>query len=866
MYPANITRAETASRAELITTGAYRLVIDLSGRDADGHPLADPEATFSTTSEITFESKAGVTYVDVIADRITHATLDGEPLNTANFNGNRLPIELRDGEHVLTITAVHRYSRSGQGLHRFVDPADGRTYLYTQFEPADARRVFANFEQPDLKAPFTISVIAPTQWLVASNSTDPNTTALDDTFSRWDFPATKVLPTYLTAVVAGDYHRVEGTIRTATGTVPAALMCRASLAGHLDVDRIMATTQGGFEVFEEAFGTPFPFDSYDQAFVPEYNAGAMENAGLVTFRDDLIFRSRATAAQYDNRDNTILHELAHMWFGDLVTMRWWDDLWLKESFAEWASHYAQSRIGDDPRHAWASFCNARKTWAYRADQLPSTHPIAADMVDLEAVELNFDGITYAKGASALRQLVAFVGQDAFLSGARAYFDEHAWGNTELPDLLRALTDASGRDLSGWAAEWLETSGVNTLRPEFEVTDDTITSFAIVQSAAADQPTLRAHRLAIGCYRVTGDRLERIFRVETEIAGERTPVPELIGQPVPDLILLNDDDLTFAKVRLDERSVRTMVEHIDKVDDELTRALLWGSAWDMGRDAELPVADYLAMVLAGVAGETDQTAVSRVLGQAQVATSLFLAPEHRAAYQSELTAGLALLVRDAEPGSDHQLAFARALARAVDSEAGAVLLQGWLEGQEVPAGLTMDADLRWHLVTQLARIGAIDDAGIAAELARDNTISGSEWAAAARAALPTPEAKEAAWQRATAEPGIPNETHRQICVYFAQPGQEEVLAPFAARYFRLVEEIAAGQGVWKDHGVHLAQTAMRFLFPAEVADAEFVGLLDEWLAATKLPDSTRRIIGECRDDALRALRVRAANGPLPAATK
>ena len=854
MYPANITRVDTTARASLIMTQGYALVIDLSGRDPEGQPLAAPAETFVTTSRIMFRARAGVSCVDVIADSILTATLDDQPLDVTGFTGTRLPLELSEGEHELVVVAVHRFSRSGQGMHRFVD-VDDRVYLYTQFEPADARRVFACFEQPDLKAPFTISVIAPQDWVVVSNSAGVRPKPLASDLARWDFPPTPPLPTYLTAVVAGHYHRVETEVTSGERTLPASVLCRASLAQHLDTERIMATTQAGFEVFEKHFGHPYPFDSYDQAFVGEYNAGAMENAGLVTYRDDLIFRSRATQAEFDNRDNTILHELAHMWFGNLVTMRWWDDLWLKESFAEWASHFAQSQIDPDPQHAWAAFNNARKTWAYRADQLPSTHPIAADMVDLEAVELNFDGITYAKGASALRQLVAFVGQDAFLAGARAYFATHAWGNTTLDDLLEALTTASGRDLSAWSKQWLQSTGVNTLIPVFEVDgQDRFTSFEVAQTAPEQHPQLRDHRLAIGLFTAGEVGLQRTFAVESDISGARTRVPELVGQPRPDLILLNDGDLTFAKIRLDDRSQATMTSAIAEVPDELTRSLLWGAAWDMCRDGELPVGDYIAMVLAGVGRESDLTAVSRILGQAQVAVNLFLTD--RQPMQDRLTAGHAALLKAAEPGSDHQLAFARALASGVHSEAGVAVLRAWLDGTEAPAGLAIDHELRWHLVTQAARIGALEEAEITAERERDASLAGRQYAAGALAALPDVAAKETAWQRATAEPGIPNETHRQICVQFIQPGQEAVLAPFAERYLDLAELVSGQKGVWHEHGTHLAQSALRNLFP--LPDADWLHHLDSWLEATTAQDFVRRIIAECRDDALRALAVRAAH--------
>ncbi|GAB3623991.1 aminopeptidase N [Mariniluteicoccus endophyticus] len=858
MFPANITRSEARTRSGLVRTESYDLHVDLSGRDLEGAPLARPTENFVTRSTIRFSSADGVTFVDCIADEVLAAEIDGAPVDTSSFNGERFGLPLTAGDHTLVVTALHRFSRSGQGLHRFVDPADDRVYTYTQFEAADARRVYANFEQPDLKATFRWTVVAPESWTVVSNSASVEPSPAGDGFGRWEFAPTQRISTYITAIVAGEYARVPGEITSVGGKVPASVLCRASLVDHLDAERILDITDKGFAVFEEAFGVAYPFGTYDQAFVPEYNMGAMENAGCITFRDDLVFRSRATAAQYENRDNTILHELAHMWFGDLVTMRWWDDLWLKESFAEWASHFAQSEIYPDPSHAWASFCNARKTWAYRADQLPSTHPIAADMVDLEAVELNFDGITYAKGASTLRQLVAFVGRDAFLAGAKAYFADHAYGNTELGDLLGALEKASGRDLSGWSGQWLESTGVNTLRAEVETDDHgNITAFTIRQSAPADHPTLRDHRVAVGLYDIVDDRVTRVHRLEVDVTGELTQVRDLIGKQQPDLILVNDDDLTFAKIRLDERSRATAIDHIHQIDDELARALVWGAAWDMCRDGELPVADYLELALRGLGSESDQTAVSRVLGQVMLATGRFVPREKVGVLRTRLVAGLAGLLRDAEPGSDHQLAFARALASAVDTDAGVALVRAWLDGEEVPQGLDVDADLRWHLVTSLARNGRLDRAAIDAELECDNTISGAEKAAGARAAMPTEAAKADAWRIATAEGDIPNETHRSLCSQFWQDSQLDVLGEYADRYFDAAEMIAGQKGVWATRGVDLAKTALTYLFPVQ-ADRAWIEKLDAWADEALLNDSTRRIVAEGRDDLLRVLRCQAAN--------
>lgn len=849
MFPDNLTRAEARARAELVRTHTYAIEIDLSGRHVE-----DPERQFRSDTTITFDAVSdGDLHVDLIADRVDAASLDGVEIDPATFADSRLPLHVTAGAHTVRVLARCRYSRTGEGLHRFIDPADKCAYLYTQFEPADARRVFANFEQPDLKAEFTISVIGPEDWTVVSNGVLEETVALGDGTARFSFGPTKPISTYLTALVAGDYHRADRSLSAPSGEVPAALYCRQSLADHLDVERISEVTERGFAVFERGFAQPYPFGKYDQVFVPEYNGGAMENVGCVTLRDEYVFRSRATPASYQVRDDTILHELSHMWFGDLVTMRWWDDLWLKESFATWASNFASSQIADDPALAWASFTNGYKTWAYRQDQLPSTHPIAADMVDLEAVEQNFDGITYSKGASVLVQLVAFVGQEEFLAGCRQYFQRHAYGNTSLADLLASLHAASGRDLSDWSAQWLETTGVNTLQPEITVDgDNTITSFAVRQTAAAEHPTLRRHRIAIGLYADRQGRLSRVGRIETDVAGERTEVPELVGLKQPELLLVNDDDLTYAKVRLDPRSLATVVARLADVESALARAVCWSAAWDMCRDGELAAVDYVELVLATVAVESDPVAVRTVLGQAASAARHYTPPAQRRSVLVRWQDGITALLDRAEAGSDLQLSLAKAFPNAAEDDRGADRLTGWLDGTGVPAGVEIDPELRWAAVLNLARLGRLDDDAIDREADRDKTVTGAEQAAAAKAARPTAEAKAEAWRLATAADDVPNGTQRAITLGFWQRGQDEVLAPYVERYLSVAAEISRGAGDWATKGYALRENVLRYLFPVPEALESFIARLDAWLAATPLVDSVRRPIIEGRDNAARAL--------------
>ncbi|MRK03226.1 aminopeptidase N [Aeromicrobium sp. S22] len=835
----NLTREEASERASTVSTETYDVQLDLT---------LDSESRFGSVTTITFGATPGAsTFVDLVDAEISSITLNGEPVDPSVYADSRIPLDGLQETNTLVVDATMAYSHSGEGLHRFVDPVDGLVYLYTQFEVPDARRVFATFEQPDLKATFVFHVTAPSHWAVVSNSPTPEPEAGADGVSTWHFAPTKRMSTYITALIAGEYVSVTDSYSGPYGEIPLGIFCRQSVREHLDADDIFLITKQGFEFFEGAFEMAYPFGKYDQLFVPEYNMGAMENAGAVTFRDEMIFRSRQTVAAYESRANTILHEMAHMWFGDLVTMKWWDDLWLNESFAEFAASHASTnatRFTD----AWTSFTNARKNWAYRQDQLPSTHPIAADNYDLHAVEANFDGITYAKGASALKQLVAWVGEKDFFAGLRAYFDKHAYGNTQLSDLLVELEQASGRELGDWSKEWLQTSGVNTLRAAFD-TDDAgaFTSFSVEQTAIEAYPTLRRHRIAIGLYDRVDGKLVRTERVETDIRGASTEIPELIGRSQPDLVLLNDDDLTYAKIRLDERSFATLVDSIATFEESLPRALCWGSAWDMTRDAELSGADFVTLVLAGVGSETDLTAVSSLLRQGNSAVNLYTADDARPELQARWESGLRSLVDAAEPGSDHQLALVRAYASAASSPTFLrELLDGSLEG------LTLDTDLRWTLITALARLGEADEAEIDATLEADNTISGKERAAAARAIRPLAEAKEAAWQAAAVDPSTPNETRRQTAVAFQVSGQADVLEPFVDRYLEMASTIVDDLGVW------IGQVALVYLFPLANPSQTTLDKVDAWLSSTQANAAAVRYVSEGRDDLARALKAQAAS--------
>ncbi|HET9860185.1 MAG TPA: aminopeptidase N [Nocardioidaceae bacterium] len=839
----NLTRDEARARAEILSVDSYTVDLDLTTSDK----------TFGSTTVIRFSctQPGSSTFADLVGATISELTLNGKALDPAAvYRDNRIQLDDLVADNELRVVADCTYSRTGEGLHRFVDPADDRVYTYTQFEVPDARRVYTTFEQPDLKAVFTFTVTAPSGWKVVSNAPTPDPVDAGDGRATWSFPATEPMSTYITAIVAGEYHQVMDSYSGKHGEIALGHYCRQSMKEHLDVDDLLEITKQGFAFFEDAFDYPYPFHKYDQLYVPEYNMGAMENAGCVTFRDDYLPRSRQTHSFYEQRANTILHEMAHMWFGDLVTMRWWDDLWLNESFAEWASHHASVKATKYDE-AWTGFTNARKNWAYRQDQLPSTHPIAADNYDLEAVEVNFDGITYAKGASALKQLVAWVGEDDFLKGLRAYFKQHEFGNSELTDLLGALEKASGRDLQAWAQEWLQTSGVNTLRSEFEVDGDgSFTSFAVRQTALPDFPTIRRHRIGIGLYDNRDGRLVRRTNVETDIKGERTEIDELVGQKQPDLVLLNDGDLTYAKIRLDERSLATVVASIDSLDDSLARALCWGATWDMTRDAEMSTTDFVKLVLQGVGTESDLTAVGALLRYAKQAVDSYSAPQTRDALKTTWEQGLRKLLENAEAGSDHQLALARAYAAAGHSDEALGFLAGLLDGGVTLDGLAVDTDLRWSLLGSLAASGRADQARIEEELKRDNTISGQERAAAALAMRPTAEAKEQAWTDAVVRDDVPNETQRSIAIAFHVAGQDEVLAPFVDRYL----DVAAG--IWEQKGVQRASVVLEALFPRTLTTRETLDTVNAWLASSDANPAAKRYVREGAADIERALAAQA----------
>ncbi len=841
----NLTRTEARERASLVSHVSYEVVLDL--RDSR-------DETFRSETVVRFAcSRPGsATFLDLDAAGVSEASLNGRVLTGSAFTGSRLLLDGLRERNEVRVVADCAYSQTGVGLHRFTDPVDDEVYLYTQFEPFDAHRVFACFDQPDLKAPYRLAVTVPAGWVAVSSAEVAERTPDGHGAVRVEFAATAPLSTYVVALVAGPY----AVVNDRHGDIPLGLYCRRSLAEHLDAGELLTLTKQGFDFFAGAFGYPYPFGKYDQLFVPEFNAGAMENAACVTFSETYVFRSRVTEANRRRRAETLLHEMAHMWFGDLVTMRWWDDLWLNESFATYSAYLAMTtatRFTD----AWSDFTVDLKAWAYAQDQLPSTHPVVADMVDTDAVRNNFDGITYAKGASVLRQLVAWVGHEAFASGLRGYFRRHSYANAELGDFLGALEEASGRDLRDWSASWLQSSGVATLRPVLDVDGDGIDgdryrTVEVRQEAPSQHPHLREHRVGVGLYDLAEGGLALRRRVELDVAGAATVVGDLVGEPVADLMLVNDGDLAYAKIRLDERSVDTLVRSLGRLADPLARALCWGAAWDMTRDAELPARRWLRLVTSHATGESDVGVLANLLRQAAAAIDRYGDPGNRPAARCLLAEHARAALDAAEPGSDPQLVWARTLASAAVDEAQLDAVAALLDGRRRVEGLAVDTELRWHVLTALAAAGRAGAAAIDDELRRDPTDLGARRAAAARAARPLAEAKADAWRTLLADRSVPLATMRSLVTGFSQYGQAELLRPYAERYVEALE------GIWAERSPEEALLLTEGLYPVTLAEPATVALADRALGLPGLPEPGRRLVSEARDATMRAIRAQATD--------
>ncbi|MFB8405767.1 aminopeptidase N [Streptomyces sp. NPDC055912] len=819
-----LTRDEAQTRAQLLDVQHYSVDLDLTTGDE----------TFESTSLIRFTARtAGDTFVELKPETLHSALLDDEPLDVTTLDGNRLPLRLTEGEHVLRISTTMRYSRTGEGMHRFADPSDGASYVYTQLFMEDVQRVFAAFDQPDLKAVFETAVTAPEGWTVLSNGiTEQHPDGV------WRSAATPPLSTYFVCVAAGPWHSV----RTEHAGLPFGIHCRRSLAPHLDADadEILAVTKACYDRFHEKFDEPYPFDSYDQAFVPEFNAGAMENPGLVTFRDEFVFRSAVTVTERQTRAMVIAHEMAHMWFGDLVTLRWWDDIWLNESFAEYMGYQTVNEACSDLfPDTWVDFGVTRKAWGYEADQRPSTHPVAPDpeaVPDTASALLNFDGISYAKGASALRQLVTWLGEKDFLAGINIHFKRHKFGNATLADFIDNLAAATDRDVHAWADQWLRTTGVDTLTPA-------LTGEGLHWKLTVDRDGSRPHRVAAGLY----DRDpsgELVLRERRELDVPQTEPAELTG-PRPALVVLNDQDLTYAKLRFDQPSLEAALRGLSRIPDALTRAVIWNALRDMVRDGDLRPADYLEVALAHLAEETELALVQGVLGFArtQIADRYVTAEERPAALSTIRQIARALLRRteDGEaPGL--RLTAVRAL---IDSATTPDQIASWLDEGTVHGGPELDPELRWRILARLAVLGATDEPTIAAELERDPSATGQEGAARCRAALPTAEAKAAAWSALFDTDDLSNYLFTATAQGFWQPEQAELVRDYVARFYPAAIALGARRGA------AMAEAAGRYAFPSYAIDRESLALGERHLTDEMIPALRRKLVDQL-DDLTRAL--------------
>lgn len=866
----NLTRQEAiARRGVVVGTPDYRVSLDVT---------KGPE-TFDSTTVVTFEAVPGSsTFLDLTADEVQSVTLNGEALAVSEvYADSRIELAGLKEANTVTVTARGRYSKTGEGLQRTLDPADGNVYLYTQFEVPDARRVYAVFDQPDIKSTFTFDVKAPASWLALSNTpvagsdevpgalTEPGTLAdrPAEGVRHWRFETTPVMSSYLTALAIGPYVERRSTYANPDGrTIDMGLYCRRTLGDALerDADYLFDVTKKGFTFFAAQWDVPYPYAKYDQVFAPEYNSGAMENIGLVIVHDRFMFSSKVNDFDLEDRDRTLLHELAHMWFGDLVTMKWWNDLWLNESFATFMGYLAGCEAVGWPDD-WASFCSCQKYATIDADQRPTTHPVVAPINDLNDTYVNFDGITYAKGASVLKQLVAYVGRDKFFEGIHNYLNRYAYSNATLADLLAELEKTSGRDLTAWSAQWLERSGINTITTEVEENEDgTIASLTLRQTAPAEHPVLRAHRLAVGFYNedpATG-AIVRTDRFELDVDGETTVVEAAAGKPRPALILVNDDDLTYTKLRFDDKSLAFAAENLHCFSDALARSVIWLAFWDMTRDGELPAKRFIDTSLAALATEHESTTFRYALSQISTTAWHYTAPAERAAVVEHVAAELWKLAEAAKAGSDEQFQLVTAYLGYGEEgdEAFAANAKGLLDGTVTLDGLEIDNNFTWTIVNALASVNVLDEAGIEAQLAKRDTTENREFALGAKAVRGTAEAKAWAWDQALHNADLTNSQLEAVARGFAATPRADLAEPYAGTYFEVID------WVWKNKTFHMAEALLEGLYPVYADPAGLVSLGEAWLASHEDADNAlKRLIRGNVESSQRTLKVRDFNAAL-----
>ncbi len=837
---------EAEQRAKDISNVHYEVAVTVSD---------DPsEEVFSCSTTIHFLSASASTWVDCDAVNVEQAVLNGSPLPHDAFRNFRIFCEdCRTGENTLEIQASFRYSRAGIGLHRTVD-TDGRLYMYTNCEPFDAHRWFPCFDQPDIKGRFVLHLTAPEKWVAISNYPVHSVSSAAGRATTV-FEETLPISTYLMAWCTGPFvsrHRM-----TATG-IPLGIYVRATLEPFLDDAFIFDVTEQGLVYYTELFGRPLPCPKYDQVLCPEFNSGAMENLGCVTFRDELcVFKGKKTDAQKDMMMEFILHEMAHMWFGDEVTLRQWKDLWLNESSADLFEKLSQEAISPES-HVWATFANGRKSWGLADDQLPSSHPIADVAKPVSRALENFDGISYAKGGAALRQLIAFIGYPSFISGLRSYFARYACSNASLEEYLHEMEIASGRTLREWAHAWLETQGMNTIVAEVGETGGNVSSLSLRQSHGAGDDLLRPHVIRVGAYSMNGEGvLERLHQEEATLSVS-SPTTVLAGfnsRPVPDLLLVNDDDLTYGKIRLDPHSLETVRTHLSALADPLARATCWGILWDMVRDGELTAGTYIACIVEHAPEETVMAVLEGtrgLLGKAKTALTRYAAESNRFAYREHLTAQARRIMLSSREGSDSQYLWARSFISLAESKDELELLQHLLDGSVEITGLLLDQVVRWDIIFALASHGMCEPELLNAEALRDTTDQGQRNLITAKALQPSREAKEEAWRNATASTNASLYERIAWLEGFQRWDQKELLSPYVTQYCTFVEELWTG--TWS---AVEARELTRLAFPLHVTDAASLAELEKLLEGD-LPDPAVRILRDSIDEMHRVIRANACD--------
>jgi len=836
----NISRSEALERSSHLSIDSYEVFLDVTGTGE----------TFFARSTVTFNcNEIGYsTFIDTMALRVISATLNGSPVITNGFDGQTIYLANLQSENILVLEVESLYSKTGEGLQKSIDPADNETYLYSQGETAHIRNMYPCFDQPDLKATFTLSVLAPQNWEVISNNPVKDT-RLDGDAKFWQFTTTPRISTYITAVVAGPYSHVHDEY-VGQKVVPLGIYCRKSLAENVDPAEIFQLTKEGFAYFEKIFGLAYPFEKYDQVAVVDFNWGAMENAGVVTFREDLlVFRSRVTERRREQRAHVILHEMAHMWFGNMVTMFWWDDLWLNESFAEWTSFLALVE-GTRFKDGWTSFIIDDKSWAFDQDQLVSTHPIAVDMVDIHAVDANFDGISYAKGSAVLHQLSAYVGRDNFIKGLRQYFEKFAWQNTKLSDLLTELKSTSGRDLDAWSGTWLKTAGINTMYPLLEESNGVYTKVALKQVAPtvpAGSQEVRPHRIAVALYDLVDGQLVIRKRTEIDASGEISELPEFVNEKVADLFLINDGDLAYTKIRFDQRSIDTLKSHLGDIVDPIARTLAWIAVWDMWRDAEISTHDFTQLVLQGLKSEILINLIAGLGADLISNVEIHSDPARRNDLRAEMSSQIEVVLRHAVSGSDSQLQLARIYATLSITPTQIEFVRSMLDGG-LP-GLVVDRDLRWFFAVTLANRGVITRDEIDSILAQDQTITGELSHAEAIAALPDPVIKAETWQQLLGNQ-LSTSKRSALSSGFMSVRQIDLLSAYVDPYFDSLLHM------WNNTSFEVASKSVKLLYPRYIISQDTLDKSDAWMdgAGKSAPDVLRRLVSEGRDSLARSLKI------------